>query len=61
MRLWNREGGGGRSAGKAGRTVCYWTPEEDRVRLHRALWAMERHLEFTFKTKWSLIKELDHV
>lgn len=61
MHLWNREGGCGRSAGQAGRTVCYWIPEEDRARLRRALWAMERRLEFTLKTKWSLIKELDYV
>lgn len=61
MHLWNREGGCGRSAGKTGRTVCYWIPEEDRVRFRSALWAMERHLEFTLKIKWSLIKKLDYV
>lgn len=46
---------------RLGELFAIKTPEEDTVRLHRALWAMERCLELTLKTKWSLIKELNYV
>ena len=37
--------------GRAGRTVCDWTPEVARARSCGALGATERHLEFTLKVK----------